>query len=133
MSNLESVLVVVETQPQVVQIADEQLLVIDGPAPVQVVEVPGVVPDDVVVLSEETLTLLTVAEQGPAGGGGAGYQHAQPIASASWVVNHNLGTKPLVQALSVGGMAMVAEVIHASDNQAVIYFDAPTAGVALCS
>ena len=133
MSSLESVLVVVESQPQIVQIADAQMLVVDGPAPVQVVEVPGVVPDDVVVLAQETVMLLTVAEQGPAGGGKAGYRHTQLNAASTWVINHSLGTKPLVQALSAGGVVLVAEVVHASDNQAVIYFDAPVAGVALCS
>lgn len=74
--------------------------------------------------------------QGPAGPAGLGvvrYEHAQAAASATWVVNHNFGFKPLVATLSVGGAAMLAEVIHASLNQAVIYFDAPVAGIAVCN
>ena len=67
MSDLASVVVVVESVPQVVQVFDDQLLVVDGPAPVQVVEVPGTVPDDVLLITDEIVTLLTVAEQGPAG------------------------------------------------------------------
>jgi hypothetical protein len=50
-----------------------------------------------------------------------------------WVVNHNLGYRPSVNALSVGGVAMLAEVVHASANQALVYFDSPTSGLAVCS
>jgi hypothetical protein len=70
------------------------------------------------------------------GGGGAGapsYLHPQPAASTTWTVNHNLGYRPAVTALSVGGVEMFAAVVHTSVNQAVITFDQPTAGQAICS
>lgn len=63
----------------------------------------------------------------------ARYEHTQSVAASTWTVNHNLGYLPLVQALSVGGMALLAEVLHTSANQALILFDLPTAGLALCS
>ena len=75
---------------------------------------------------------------GPAGldgvaGSNNRYEHSQPSAASAWTVNHNLGYRPQVQALSVGGMALLAEVLHTSGNQALVYFDVPTAGLALCS
>lgn len=48
-------------------------------------------------------------------------------------MNHNFGSRPLVSVFSMGGREMWAEVVHASDNQALIYFDAPTAGYAICT
>ena len=73
--------------------------------------------------------------QGATGPSGlaARHEHNQSVPSANWVVNHNLGYRPQVQPLSVGGVAMLAEVLHTSVNQALVYFDAPTAGIALCS
>jgi hypothetical protein len=85
---------------------------------------------------------LTLANQlrpffvGPPANGGAGaasYLHPQPTASATWTINHNLGYRPAVSVLSVGGMLMLAEVQHTSVNQAVVYFDQPTSGQAACS
>ena len=73
---------------------------------------------------------------GPPANGGAGaasYLHTQSVASATWTVNHNLGYRPAVSVLSVGGMLMLAEVQHTSVNQAVVYFDQPTSGQAACS
>lgn len=61
------------------------------------------------------------------------YLHTQPVPATSWTINHNLGHHPAVSALSVGGVVMLANVIHTSLNQAVIEFDQPTAGQAVCS
>ena len=89
-----------------------------------------------VVLTQPAITVTPVGQglqgaRGPAGAG-ARYEHLQTTASAAWVVNHNLGYRPSVQVLSLGGMAMLAEVLHSSDNQVRVYFDTPTAGLALC-
>lgn len=70
---------------------------------------------------------------GPPGNGEVSYTHPQPVASTTWTVNHNLGYRPSVSALSVGGKLMLADVVHTSLNQAVISFDQPTAGLAVCS
>lgn len=69
----------------------------------------------------------------PAGGPGASYTHTQAAASDTWVVNHNLGYRPAVTVLSVGGKEMLAGVVHTSANQFVVSFDQPTAGLAVCS
>ena len=73
--------------------------------------------------------------QGDTGPSGlaARYEHSQPIAATPWIVNHNLGYRPQVQAVTVGGVALLAEVLHNSANQAFVYFDLPTAGLAICS
>lgn len=46
----------------------------------------------------------------------------------TWVVNHNLNKRPNIDVYSIGGKEMLAEVIHVSLNQAVVYFDAPITG-----
>ena len=72
-------------------------------------------------------------DTGPPGNAAAQYEHQQLIAAATWVVNHNLGLRPQITVLSLGGATMWAEVIHASPNQALVYFDEPQAGLAICS
>ena len=72
---------------------------------------------------------------GPVGSPGttARYEHTQSTAQTVWTVNHNFGYRPLVQALSVGGMQLLVEVLHSGQNQSLIFFDLPTAGLAVCS
>jgi len=74
-----------------------------------------------------------VGPAGPPGSGIPAYTHNQPTAASTWTVNHNLGYRPSVSALTVGGVVMFVEVVHASANQALIYFDQPTSGQAVCS
>lgn len=50
---------------------------------------------------------------------------------ATWVINHNLGYRPHVSVYSVGGVLMLVEVLHASDDQVQVLFDSPTAGYAI--
>lgn len=128
MSALESVVVVVSEQPQVVQLAGDQLLVIDGPAPVQIVEVPGVVPDDLVLLVDETLTLLTVAEQGPAGVSDAAYIHSQAVAASVWTAAHNLGKYPAVTVTDNLNAELLADVSFPSLNTVQVAFSSARSG-----
>ena len=60
------------------------------------------------------------------------YTHTQSIPSSAWVVNHNMGAMPQVQVLSPGGSPMLAEFVHTSANQVMVYFDQPTTGQVLC-
>lgn len=60
------------------------------------------------------------------------YEHIQASPLAMWTVNHNLGVRPTVTVLSPGGVEVLAHVVHASDNQALIYFAQPYAGSARC-
>ena len=81
----------------------------------------------------ENITLVESASIVITGGATANFTHTQSIAAASWTVNHNLGFKPAVKALTLGGVEVLAEVIHTSINQLMIYFDLPLAGQAICS
>lgn len=91
----------------------------------------------VLVEEVEVVSVVAAAEQGPPGPPGvssnASHEHTQSVAADVWTVNHNLGFRPAVSLLSVGGREMWAEVIHTSVNQFVAYFDAPTTGIAICS
>lgn len=73
-------------------------------------------------------------ETGDPGGGGLGNVEIPiPTPLDVWVLNHNLGAQPQITLLSVGGKELVAEIIRTSDNQALVYFDTPMAGKAICS
>ena len=89
----------------------------------------------------ETVTVLQVGQgpsgpkgdKGDTGQAGSTHEHHQTTAASTWTVNHNLGFRPAVTILSVGGAQMLAEVIHASLNQVLVYFDEPMTGLAVCS
>lgn len=88
------------------------------------------------VLQVDVIVDTGVGPQGPpgvSGGASSTYEHSQPSAAATWVINHNLGFKPSTTAYSVGGQLMLANIIHMSLNQARIYFDGPVSGFAVCS
>lgn len=73
--------------------------------------------------------------QGPAGPSGARAQrirHDQTTPASPWVVNHNLGSQPLIEVFSAGGSKLLVQIVHTSANQALIYPDEPTTGFALC-
>ncbi len=91
--------------------------------------------------SEHSVSLINTGLMGPPGPPGPPgpsgedryYRHDQGAASNFWVVNHNFGKRPLVGVFNSGGQEVWAEIIHASDNQALIYFDNPITGYAICS
>lgn len=70
---------------------------------------------------------------GPPGPGGEYHRHDQGTPADLWTVNHNFGKRPLVGVFDTGGREVWAEVLHASDNQVLIYFDGPLAGYAICT
>lgn len=74
-----------------------------------------------------------VGPPGPPGPGGEYHRHDQGTPSDLWTVNHNFGKRPLVGVFDTGGREVWAEVLHASDNQVLIYFDGPLAGYAICT
>lgn len=79
------------------------------------------------------LSPLVQGLPGPPGNAAIHYEHLQSIAAREWVVNHNLGLRPQVNVLSLGGATMWAEVIHSSLNQTIVYFDDPQTGIVVCS
>ncbi len=51
----------------------------------------------------------------------------------TWIVNHNLNKRPNIDVYSVGGKEMLAEIIHTSLNQVIVYFDEPLSGSVIVS
>lgn len=71
--------------------------------------------------------------QGPPGLDGAAaasFDFVQSTPVSPWVITHGLGKKPIVDIRSVGGVEMIGEVVHVSDNQTNVYFITPQAGTA---
>lgn len=58
------------------------------------------------------------------------FNWTQSTPSTTWVINHNLGYKPLIQVFEVGGTQMDALAVHTSNVQTTVYFTSPTAGYA---
>jgi len=91
---------------------------------------------------EDQVFIVSVGIQGPEGAQGpqgpqglpgsaaASYTHTQSSASSTWTINHNLGYKPAVELLTVGGVEMEGDVVHVSDNQVIVYFVISVAGTA---
>ena len=84
----------------------------------------------------ERIVIREIGGQGPRGpagtgsGGTSSYEHFQLIASNQWIINHNLGYKPLVQVFNSGSSHIDVEAIHTSDNQVIIYLNTPITGFA---
>jgi hypothetical protein len=77
--------------------------------------------------------IVSVGEQGPPGRpgpGGATFEFIQSTPVDAWTCNHNLGFRPNVSVKTLGGSEVEAEVLHASTNQVLIYFDLPQTGIA---
>jgi len=99
-----------------------------------VVEVP---PEGTMVSVAEQpavkLEIVTAGVQGPPGPPGTsagGYTHTQSAASDTWTVNHNLGRDTDVELTTLGGVRMLADIQHTSQNQVVVYFASPATGIA---
>jgi hypothetical protein len=102
------------------------VVITSTPAIVDVV--PTTTPIAVTVTSA-TVQITAGAGPGPKGDP-SGLTMTQPTASTTWTLNHNLGYQPNVQLFTVGGVAMIAEIIHTSNNQTVVTFSVATAGTA---
>lgn len=63
-------------------------------------------------------------------GGNVLYTHTQTTPLTTWTINHNLGIKPQVQLLSLGGIEFDGNVIHTSSSQTIIYFTTAISGIA---
>lgn len=68
-----------------------------------------------------------------AGLGTETYIHTQTAAATTWTINHNLGFRPAIELFDAGGAEFEAEVLHVSDNQAMVYLATPYAGSARCN
>lgn len=72
------------------------------------------------------------ADGASGGAGGASFDFTQSTPSDTWVINHNLGFRPSIELLSVGGVEFQADIVHTSVNQAIVYIAIPYAGSARC-
>jgi hypothetical protein len=71
--------------------------------------------------------------QGPPGNTTAAnvfYVHNQPIASATWTINHNLGGNPTAVVQDSAGTTCEGNFSYPSRNQMIITFSAAFSGVA---
>lgn len=73
---------------------------------------------------------VVVGPRGPKGDATGFYMHTQSSAASTWTVAHNLGYRPLVTPLSVGGLEMIGTVLHLSENTLEISFEIPISGSA---
>lgn len=60
------------------------------------------------------------------------YVHTQSSPSVEWVINHNLGARPIIEVRTVGGVVMEADVVHLTLNQSRVYLASAVAGEARC-
>lgn len=58
------------------------------------------------------------------------YTHTQSVAASSWLISHNMATKPGILVVANDGQELLAEVHYPNDNQTVIVFGSPFAGTA---
>jgi hypothetical protein len=70
---------------------------------------------------------------GPPGPSGAGFDFTQVSPVTVWTINHNLGYRPSVQVFNVGGLEVLGEIQHTSNNQTIITFNIAMAGTARLS
>ena len=83
-------------------------------------------------LTAHPLPDLYILEPFDSGGGDKHYTHTQTNSSSTWVVNHNLGKHPAVQAV-VADTIFYPNVEHISNNQLKIYLSADGSGKAYCN
>ena len=102
------------------------------------VTIPQTDAEPVVIFAPPIHQIIAATEgiQGPAGAmgtPGARYVHTQASTSTIWTVPHNLGFRPVVTVLTVGGQEVLGgEVLHLSANTLNITFDVAFAGSASC-
>lgn len=65
-----------------------------------------------------------------AAGAASGYLHTQAVPADTWTINHNLGYRPAVELLTVGGVAFDATVTHPTANQTIVNLLTERAGTA---
>jgi len=95
--------------------------------------------NEVVVEKPTTVLELTApGPQGPAGpqglpgaAGGTVFIHNQTVASATWVINHNVGRKVAVVLFDDDGNVIQSDIEHGTTNQATVTWSQPTTGSAL--
>lgn len=103
-------------------------------AAIKISVVDQAAPKAVVITEVNKPVVIQVGLQGPPGPPGVGvadvYIHTQASASDLWVINHNLGHRPIVELYTVGGVVMEATIVHINANQVQAQFATPMNGFA---
>lgn len=58
------------------------------------------------------------------------FEFVQATLSPIWTINHNFGSRPIVQVYSIGGQSVVCDITHISINQLTCSFSTPFSGYA---
>ena len=124
----DTVLVALELQTSLVEVAQPTLLTAEGLTALQVLEVLGTPVTQLLTLVDESVTLLTAAEQGPAGTSDAAYTHSQAVASAVWTAAHNLGKYPAVTVTDNLRAPLLADVSYVDPNTVQVAFSSARTG-----
>ena len=124
----DTVLVALELQTSLVEVAQPTLLTAEGLTALQVLEVLGTPVTQLLTVAEESVTLLTAAEQGPAGTSDAAYTHSQAVASAVWTAAHNLGKYPAVTVADNLRAPLLADVSYVDLNTVQVAFSSARTG-----
>jgi hypothetical protein len=87
-----------------------------------------------IVQQVSSIEVAAAGPQGPTGlPGGTYYEHVQSPASATWVIDHNLGRKVHVSVFDTSGRLVLTDVEHGTADQATVTWATPTAGSAVIS
>ena len=81
------------------------------------------------------VTRVVQGQRGPAGPAGASsgaVVHNQTAPSVEWIVNHNLGYRPMFTLMDAAGNEFDAHVLHVSNNQLRVYLASPQTGSVRC-
>lgn len=84
------------------------------------------------LISSEVVTekIGPAGRQGTQGPPGKSFDFQQPTPQTTWTIAHNLGIRPSVSVLSVGGMKMGGDVVHLTNDVLQVEFLIPVAGSA---
>lgn len=75
-------------------------------------------------------SIVAIGGSGAGNGEGTTYVHKQIIASAEWVITHNLGRYPSVTTVDSTGREYEGDVSYDNDRRLRIVFSAPFSGEA---
>lgn len=119
--------------PVVLQLNVSPIELVAAPSPMVLEVQPS--PIELVVTPQPVILEITgVGAQGPigpAGNGGKAFMFNQVSPSLSWVVFHDLGTKPQITVV-IDGAQQFCRVNYPNDQSALLEFNSPVAGQAYC-
>lgn len=119
----DGLVVVAETpRPQIVEVSGDTVNVVDGD------------PDLVLLDDDDVLVVTAPGPQGPQGPpglpGGTWYVHTQTTPSSAWVINHNLGRLAHTTVFVPDFVEVEADVTQNTVNQTAVTFATPQSGTA---